>query len=166
MTAEGNVPETGARPARLRRLERVFPRAPVYFVTACTADRRKLLARAEVHDTFEEFARNGMERGVWVGRYVLMPDHLHAFVAFDDERINLQTWMKSLKNALSKTLRSVGIEAPHWQKGFFDHVLRSDESYSEKWEYVRHNPVRAGFVVRSEDWPYQGEIHPLDVRRS
>ncbi len=95
-----------------------------------------------------------------------MPDHFHAFVAFDDERISLTNWMKSLKNSLFKALRSLQIPPPHWQKGFFDHVLRSGESYSEKWEYVRENPVRAGFVVRLDDWPYQGEISPLDVRRS
>ena len=48
-----------------------------------------------------------------------------------------------------------------WQTGFFDHVLRSGESYGEKWEYVRMNPVRAGLAARPEDWPYAGEIEVL-----
>jgi putative transposase len=48
-----------------------------------------------------------------------------------------------------------------WQKEFFDDVLRSSESYSQKWDYVRENPVRAGLVARVEDWPWQGEIEPL-----
>ncbi len=48
-----------------------------------------------------------------------------------------------------------------WQEGFFDHVLRGGESYGEKWEYVRMNPVRAGLTVRPEDWPYAGEIEAL-----
>jgi putative transposase len=51
-----------------------------------------------------------------------------------------------IKNTLSKTLRINGIAAPHWQKDFFDHVLRSEEPYQEKWHYVRENPVRAGLV--------------------
>ena len=34
-------------------------------------------------------------------------------------------------------------------KGFFDHLIRHSESYSEKWEYVRQNPVRAGLVNES-----------------
>jgi hypothetical protein len=29
-----------------------------------------------------------------------------------------------------------------WEEGFFDHILRSKESYSQKWNYVRENPVR------------------------
>ena len=49
-----------------------------------------------------------------------------------------------------------------WQEGFFDHILRSDESYSQKWNYVRENPVRAGFVTSTEEWPYQGEIVYID----
>ena len=91
-----------------------------------------------------------------------MPDHLHAFVASDG--LSLSAWCKSLKNALSKTLRTIGYEAPHWQKGFFDHVLRSGESYDQKWEYMRENPVRAGLVNAAEDWPYAGEIHELEFR--
>ena len=97
-----------------------------------------------------------------MGSYVLMPDHFHAFVALDDKKVTLVNWMKSLKNAMSKTMRSVGIAAPHWQKGFFDHVLRSSESYSEKWNYVRENPVRGGIVAKAEDWPFQGQIFPLE----
>jgi hypothetical protein len=55
------------------------------------------------------------------------------------------------------------LERPFWQKRFFDHVMRSAESYEQKWTYVRDNPVRAGLVGRAEDWPYQGEIHHLAV---
>jgi hypothetical protein len=29
------------------------------------------------------------------------------------------------------------VASPHWQKGFFDHILRSGDSYSEKRNYVR-----------------------------
>jgi REP-associated tyrosine transposase len=99
-----------------------------------------------------------------MGAYVLMPDHLHAFVAADDQKLSLSLWMKSLKNTLSKTMRSKRIPPPHWQKTFFDHVLCSAESYTEKWHYVRENPVRAGLVKRWEDWPFQGEIFALEYR--
>ena len=39
------------------------------------------------------------------------------------------------------------------QEGFFDHLLRSHESYAQKWEYIRQNPVRAGLVKFAEDCP-------------
>jgi hypothetical protein len=72
--------------------------------------------------------------------------------------------MKFLKNTISKALRENGVAPPHWQKTFFDHLLRSSESYSEKWNYVRENPVRAGLVASAEDWPYVGEIFALEYR--
>ena len=47
---------------------------------------------------------------------------------------------------------------PIWQKGFFDHLLRSEESYDEKREYVLNNPIRAGLVQKPDDWDYWGYI--------
>ena len=41
-----------------------------------------------------------------------------------------------------------------WQRSFFDHRLRHDESETEKFEYIRQNPVRAGLMGPNDDWPY------------
>jgi putative transposase len=95
MTAEG-------RKKRLRRLELIYVRSPIYFVTTCTSDRRKLLASKAIHEAFVSFALQGPKHGAWVGNYVLMPDHLHVFVATDDQKVTLSAWMKSLKNSISK----------------------------------------------------------------
>jgi REP element-mobilizing transposase RayT len=151
-------------PPRLARLDRLYVRTPIYFVTACTVQRRRLLACPEIQSAFVRFAERGQELGAWIGVYALMPDHLHLFVALDDERITLSRWVRALKGVLSHDLRQMGVAAPHWQKGFFDHVLRSDESASQKWEYVRDNPVRAGLVATWDQWPYAGEIFPLEYR--
>ena len=104
---------------RLHRLELIYSRLPRYFVTACTYGRRQILANYAVHERFLDFARKGPARGAWIGGYVLMPDHVQAFVAIDDQKINLSAWAKSLKNSISKTLRHGGIAPPHWQKTFF-----------------------------------------------
>lgn len=53
------------------------------------------------------------------------------------------------------------LNPPVWQENFFDHLLRSQESYAQKWDYVCQNPVRKGLVRSTEDWPWQGEIYPL-----
>ncbi len=116
-----------------------------------------MLANDEMHQTFVHFCTAAQARQVWVGRYVIMPDHLHFFVDCG-EAASLSTWIKSLKNALSKCLRGKGEAAPHWQKGFFDHVVRSEASYEAKWIYTRENPVRAGLAKAWEDWRYQGEV--------
>jgi REP element-mobilizing transposase RayT len=146
---------------RLQRLQWLFTDCPLFFVTTCTHQRRRLLDQEFVHAAFVSFCQRAAERGVCVGRYVLMPDHLHFFVAFAPHAPRLSTWVQSLKVFPAKALRQHGHGGTPWQKGFFDHVLRSQESHAEKWEYVKQNPVRAGLVKRWEDWPYQGEIHRL-----
>ena len=67
-----------------------------------------------------------------------------------------------LKQHLGKIIAQAEITPPIWQRGFFDHLLRSAESYGQKWNYVRENPVRAGLVAQPEDWPYAGEIIRID----
>jgi putative transposase len=88
---------------------------------------------------------------------VILPDHLHLFVALPDD-VKLGNWVGTLKRVLARVVDTAGSNDPIWQRGFFDHVLRSDESYAEEWNYVRENPVRANWVSNADDWPYRGEI--------
>ena len=131
---------------------------PFYFLTFNTHLRRKLLDSSCVHEAFRNFAlRANAEHGIAVGRYVLMPDHAHLFVRLPQD-MKLIPWVKALKCVLGAALTAKGHHGSHWQRGFFDHVLRNSESYSLKWDYVRMNPVRAGLVNSPGDWPFQGEI--------
>jgi len=145
-------------PRAPRRLDIVFPRNPLYFVTCFTYRRRPYLASDRVHRSFVKFGQRAqVEFGIAVGRYVMLPDHLYLFVALPDN-VDLGDWNGTLKRFLARAVEAAGSSDPIWQRGFFDHLLRSSESYSEKWNYVRENPVRAGLVSRADDWPYSGEI--------
>ena len=152
------------------RLERIFQAydPPLYFVTLCTAERRKILNKNEVHDAFVNHCRRSFNHDITVGRYVLMPDHIHFFVqgglSFD-----LGLWIRGLKRvvaaAVSGGRRQANSASPQrsiWQRGFFDHVIRNTESYVQKWDYVRENPVRAGLVKKNDEWNLQGEIAVID----
>jgi len=148
-------------PRRPPRLELFANREPFYFVTFNTYKRLRLLARPEIHDAFRDFCLRAKDHDVAVGRYVLMPDHVHLFVFVPEHDTTLEKWVQSLRSVLGKRLLQLGFNKPHWQEGFFDHLLRSSESYSEKWDYVCMNPVRAGLSKTPEGWPYQGEIVSL-----
>ena len=151
-----------AKHGHLRRLDRVWVPGAVYFITACTQGRRPVLARPAVHEVLRREWESAQERHGWrIGRYVIMPDHVHFFCAERPEGADheLSRFMGSWKEWTAKNLReSMEGEGPLWQEEFFDHVLRSDESYGEKWAYVRENPVRAGWVATWEAWPYQGFV--------
>jgi REP element-mobilizing transposase RayT len=143
------------------RLQWIFAHNALFFVTFCTYERRKLLASDAVHAAFVAFASQAnSQHDIAVGRYVIMPDHVHLFVRGPDN-FQLGPWVGMLKQALAKHI-SVAGKSPIWQRGFFDHVLRSDESYAQKWNYVRENPVRAGLVTNPDDWPYSEEIVFID----
>ena len=149
----------GRRPPRLGR---IFATSPVYFVTFCTHERQRFLAKDEVHTAFVLFAKRANHNfNVSVGRYVIMPDHVHLFVR-GDYNFRLGAWIGGLKQALAKSATLSRAKGQIWEEGFFDHVLRSNESYSQKWNYVRENPVRAGLVKSAANWPYQGQIVYID----
>lgn len=146
-------------PRRPPRLSQVFGNAaPFYFVTFNTHRRTRFLDNDRVHAAFKTFASTALERNVAVGRYVIMPDHVHLFVRLSPEGIGLGRWTQSLKSVLGKEIAAAGNPRPHWQEGFFDHLMRGQESYAEKWTYVRDNPVRSGLCGQADEWPYQGEI--------
>lgn len=147
----------------LRRLERVWIDWPIYFITTCTSRRRSILASEEIAKILIGEWRAARERHGWaIGRFVIMPNHVHFFCRAELDAKTLPTMMQAWKQWTSKRMvRELKFKGNVWQGEFFDHVLRSSESYSQKWDYVRENPVRAGIVAVADDWPWQGEIEEL-----
>ncbi len=75
------------------------------------------------------------------------------------QKKTLPQYIGSWKEWTSKRIKKgTELTAAVWQKQFFDHVLRSRESYAEKWFYTRENPVRANLVGNHEEWPWQGFV--------
>jgi len=91
-----------------------------------------------------------------------MPNHVHFFCSAELDAKPLSRFMQFWKQWTSRRLgQELDIEGHVWQAEFFDHVLRSEESYSQKWDYVRQNPMRAALIASADDWPWQGEIESL-----
>jgi putative transposase len=129
------------------------------FVTCNTDKHRPLLARQEVVELILKCWR---EADHWlVGRWVVMPDHIHLFCAPRNHPVTpIKNWMKFWRNQTTRQW-PFPAEPPIWQKDFFDRQLRSGESYRQKWLYLWENPIKEGLVKKPEDWPYQGEINVL-----
>ncbi|MGJ8649185.1 MAG: REP-associated tyrosine transposase [Opitutaceae bacterium] len=121
-----------------------------FFLTICCAERgREQLTLQGISDSILESVRYGHQRGDWwMHLCVLMPDHMHCVVSFPEMKGGMTAAISNWKRLMARRL---GIK---WQKGFFDHRLRTDEAFDEKAAYVRLNPVRAGLCERPIDWPH------------
>jgi REP element-mobilizing transposase RayT len=60
-----------------------------------------------------------------------MPDHIHLFVR-GDYNFRLGPWIGALKQTLAKAAMLSRTKGQIWEEGFFDHVLRTNESYGQK----------------------------------
>jgi REP element-mobilizing transposase RayT len=121
----------------------------VYFVTLCAQERLKnTFCQPEAATVLLSTAAHYHQLGrCYVRVFLLMPDHLHALLGVNGED-SLSAIVKDLKRYAART---AGLK---WQRNYFDHRIRHDESAREKADYILHNPVRAGLVKRWEDWPH------------
>lgn len=126
-----------------------------YFITICAEPKGKnQLCHADVAESLFQALSFYQSRGdLWNHLVLLMPDHLHAIMSFNRD-VGMK---KSIREFKKYAAKEFGIA---WQRDFFDHRLRKDESYTEKAHYIRMNPVRAGLCDAPEAWPYVWE-NPL-----
>jgi len=123
----------------------------VFFVTINCRNRgaNQLTHEDTPHRLFATISHYHDRKIWWPEILLLMPDHLHALIAFSWQP---EAGMNAVvSNWKRYTARAFGIE---WQRDFFDHRIRNDEDHAEKWRYIRDNPKRAGFVDDPEAWPY------------
>jgi len=90
---------------------------------------------------------------------VVMPEHVHLLLTpladSDNSPFPLFRILKRIKGVSARRINQLlGTEGPVWQDESFDHVLRSTESFSEKLEYLRQNPVRRGLSAAPETYPW------------
>jgi putative transposase len=128
----------------------VDPQKEVYFFSInCQERDRNQLALPDVAERLFETVRYRQEKFLWWPHvFLLMPDHLHALLSFPPSD-------KPVKRVMSKwkewTAKELGLQ---WQRDFFEHRLRHEESRRAKSDYILQNPVRRQLVSRPEDWPF------------
>ena len=126
------------------RLRWIFAPNPVFFVTFCTYQRRKLLAADSVNSAFVAFARHAHTRNIAVGRYVIMPDHLHLFVCGPDD-FELGRWIGVLKKT-SQSKSSIQERNRQSGSGGFS-IL-----FCAAMKATRKNGITSGRIQFARDW--------------
>jgi REP element-mobilizing transposase RayT len=132
-------------------------RSEIVFVTVCIGSKRRLLDNESAHALIKQA---WLKSDHWlVGRYVIMPDHIHLFCApARYDQLSVKRWIAYWKSIVTRGWPNPK-DKPLWQRDGWDIQLRRGESYSAKWRYISENPVRAGLAQRADEWLYQGELN-------
>ena len=108
----------------------------------------KSLTEPETANGLLQSAKHYQLSGAWYADLLpIMPDHIHALVSFPADAA-MTTVVGNWKRFTSRTH---GIA---WQKNFFDHRIRNDDEFGEKWGYILRNPVAKGLCANEQDWPW------------
>lgn len=127
-----------------------------YFVTACTGKRREIFNQEELVRPLSLLLRDTCgQHGFDVYAYCFMPDHLHALLIAKNAAAELVPTMRAFKGTAAAHARRFGVSGI-WQKGFYDHIIRTEESLHRIAWYILMNPVRAGLVEDPAAWPFSG----------
>ena len=138
-----------ADPRRMRFQFGLISAVRFFFITCCTIDRleQTLLQPAIAHGLLDSIAHRVGKGGWWAHAVTIMPDHVHLVLSFPQEAVIT----KCIRDWKHWTAHRHGIR---WQRDFFEHRLRNDESFDEKVDYVLQNPVRAGLAADWRDWAF------------
>jgi REP-associated tyrosine transposase len=128
----------------------VDPEKQIYFITIkCEEPSENQLTSPDVSERLFETVHYRQEKLLWWPYlFLLMPDHLHALISFPPSGKPPQLVISKWKEW---TAKEVGVV---WQRDFFEHRLRHEESRREMADYILQNPVRKKLVSRPEEWPF------------
>jgi REP element-mobilizing transposase RayT len=128
-----------------------------YHVVFCPKYRRKVLT-PPIDERLKTILMEQIERwGQELIEQEVMPDHVHVLLTSLRDNAGwpfpLVDILQCCKSATAHRInRLLDVAGPIWEEESFDHVLRSQESFGEKCEYIRHNAVKGGLVSRPEDY--------------
>lgn len=129
------------------------PDDSMYFITINSVPRGSDLLLNHARNLWDSVQFTAT-RGLWWPRlFVVMPDHIHGLFCFNRDTGIL----KVIRDWKHYTARRMAIP---WQRDFFEHRLRHDESLDEKAHYIRMNPVRRGLCASPEDWHFTWSMPP------
>ncbi len=134
-----------------------------YFITVCVQNRQSLLStvvgRGDITPPLVELTPygkildkyilgiEGAYENVMVDKYVIMPNHFHLLITITrpvDEhggvwspRPTVPTIIRSLKTMVTREIGKAIFQA-----SFHDHIIRDEQDYLTRWQYIDDNPAK------------------------
>ena len=137
----------------------------VYFLTICTANKQRLFFDDRIANIIVDqlkFRRRANEIRLFC--YCIMPDHLHLLLSLGESYgKTLPNWISAFKRNSARSINEIVSIKELWQRNFYDHVIRKDESLLKIGEYILNNPVRKGIVMEWKEYPYSRIVDEFPV---
>ena len=111
-----------------------------------------MLANCEVAQSIVDMMKEGHGDKYNLHTYCIMPNHIHIIVEplnFHELSKIMIFWRGYSGHKINKLLGRTG---PVWARDYFNHIIRSQESYANQVMYVKNNPIAAGL----QNWPWVG----------
>jgi REP element-mobilizing transposase RayT len=138
-----------------------------YFITICTQNRMEWFGKIEDEEMHlnmvGEIAKNFWKeipihfRNAKIDEFAVMPNHIHGILIIEETSVG-NAYMRSLqsrtKMLLSKAIQQYKSSVTRkintlekgscfkWQKSFYDHIIRSERSLENLWQYIMNNPLK------------------------
>ena len=146
-----------------------YGQAGLYFVTVCTNFKEKILWQEvtddeiflspigkAVEDCIKFIDKN--YENVVIDKYCIMPNHIHLIIdlGFSESRrgslplrelenqnnIELHNVIGRMKSYTTRQYKILSGNTVLWQRNFYEHIIRNDEDYAEKWQYIDENVLK------------------------
>ena len=128
-----------------------------YFLTLCVRDSQPLFNHDALAGQVTKILHNvRREYGVQVYAYCLMPDHFHIVMSLEKTAKAVPEVVRDFKKLTTQAAWDHGCQGSLWQRSFYDHVIRRNDDLELICRYVLENPVRAGLVEQTGEYPYSG----------
>jgi putative transposase len=131
-----------------------------YHVTWGTHYRKRLLCReALARAVMQRMEAEAARAPVDLCAYCVMPDHVHVLLT-PRSGASVVRFIQAVKSRTTRAHWALGGDGKLWQRGFYDHIVRREESVTRIAEYILANPVRAGLAENASAYPFSRSFFP------
>ncbi len=126
-----------------------------FFVSSRTAESAPLFRKEKLAELFVRVILDNRDKNrMQIHEFVIMHDHFHILLTPAPEH-SLEKCIQFLKGGFSfRAKRELGFEKDVWQPGFNEHRVKDSQDYVTHAEYIRRNPVKAGYVLNPADYKF------------
>lgn len=141
-----------------------------YFITICTHNKLHTLCKIsrdnprgcpEIQYTplgniaLKELLCINEIAGATLDKYVIMPNHIHMIISLNYDNADsrkgcpysvpqiIGRYKSIVSNGWLKICKQYNMKMGDiWQRSYFDHIIRNENEYLEKWQYIENNPYK------------------------